>query len=304
MKEDKAKPITKWPWVALSSEWHTFDTDIKQLWPLLMAAWKINPVIVCALFKNDGFRLEPGRKSTFGQQKWQQNVTSTFQLRVQCLPECADLVHFSMSLEEKKGHCLITSSGLRPRLTISQPKPMTAAKGFTLGHEKKRAEEEHWYKWKAFACSCCLPATTDACLHELLLCSSLLHQWFVLNCSTAGTSWMKHREEAPAASTLVSAGKWHSSNRFQNERQDHEVSEAGNGGRCEQSFHAASANNSKMIEKSSLIPCLCFDERFQLHIKAQLTHHSLLTCWRVLRDAQGHCVPCCLTVWAASKPRC
>jgi len=29
--------------------------------------------------------------------------------------------------------------------------------------------------------------------------------------------------------------------RFQNERQDHEVSEAGNGGRFEQSFHTVSA---------------------------------------------------------------
>lgn len=62
---------------------------------------------------------------------------------------------------------------------------------------------------KVVACSCCLPAMMDACLHELLLCYSLLHQWFVLNCSTAGISWMKRREAAPAASILVSAGKWH-----------------------------------------------------------------------------------------------
>lgn len=186
---------------------------------------------------------------------------------------------------------------------------MTAAKGFTLGHEQKRAEEEHWYKWKAFACSCCLPATTDACLHKLRLCYSLLHQWFVLNCSSAGKSWMKPREEAPAASTLVSAGKW---------QQQQPVPKWKAGpwslwGRkwrpmwtvvpCSLSCGAA-ANNSKMMKKSSLVPCLRFDERFQLHIKAQLTHHSLLTGWRITRDAQGHCVPCCLTVWAASKPRC
>lgn len=98
--------------------------------------------------------------------------------------------------------------------------------------------------------SCCLPEPMNPRLDKLLLCLLLLHLWFVFKHS------MQESAECREEKQHLQPPHWETTQepQLQNERQDHEVCEAGNGGRAEHSFCAASAaaNNSNTIKNSSL----------------------------------------------------
>lgn len=120
------------------------------------------------------------------------------------------------------------------------------------------------------------PACTSSC------CYSLLHRWFMFNCSTAGIGWTKQRSTCRLHAGL----SWEMTpqHQFQNERRDREVSEAGNGGRFTQLFHAASAAEQQLTTARWLriVPSPMFLLWWAIptapHIKAQhskLTRHRL-----------------------------
>lgn len=95
--------------------------------------------------------------------------------------------------------------------------------------------------------SCCLPELKEE--DKLLLGHPLLHPWFVLKYS------MQESAEGREEKQDLQPQHWDRTGQpqLQNERQDHEVCEAGNGGRAERWFRAASAaaNNSNTIRNSS-----------------------------------------------------
>lgn len=95
--------------------------------------------------------------------------------------------------------------------------------------------------------SCCLPELKEE--DKLLLCHPLLHPRFGLKHS------MQESAEGREEKQHLQPPHWDRAGQpqLQNERQDHEVCEAGNGGRAERSFGAASAaaNNRHTVRNSS-----------------------------------------------------
>lgn len=139
---------------------------------------------------------------------------------------------FKRTKKGKEKRTLTASHSLRPGTLISQPRSVSAATGQRLPVLAASQNQR-------------IPGWTSPCSAVLYS-----HPRFVFKHS--GQESAECREEKQH----LQPPHWETTQepQLQNERQDHEVCEAGNGGRAEHSFCAASAaaDNSNAIKNSSL----------------------------------------------------